>query len=213
MALSILTFVPEQSCPSWYVLVASVSMTSITDLSERRIQVSTTLTKKNPGYFSRAIRRPDINAQYSSQGGFLLAIQSTKFSTQIQSFFLYSPNYKSHPCWASDSEPPGTKLRKTFRATDSTTFSVISAGIRIDILLYTSSVERGGSFWADIFYSTIVTDSSVTPVLSDSPAYLLQTDLTAPHNFPRRTRFEKVWCCYSTIWFLRAPPRYTIAAW
>ena len=64
---------------------------------------------------------------------------STKDLTLAQSFLLWSPSFTSHPCNASISIPLATALPESFRATDSTTSSVISMGIKTGVASYTSN--------------------------------------------------------------------------
>ena len=59
-------------------------------------------------------------------------------------FLLSSPNFKIHPCRASESVPPGPELPKSFRANDST--SVMFTGIKIVFSSYASNVEPVGIF-------------------------------------------------------------------
>ena len=59
------------------------------------------------------------------RGGLPLASQSTKFSTLVRSILISSPNFKSHPCSASNSVPPGLEPPKIFRATNLTASSVM----------------------------------------------------------------------------------------
>ena len=113
-------------------MVDSGPVNFISILSKRSLQFSPTPTDQTPGCLSSAIRRPEINARYSTLGGLLLDSQSTKVSTLVCSLFLSSPNFKIHPCKASESVPPGTDLPEFFCATDLTVSSVMSL-IKVNI--------------------------------------------------------------------------------
>ena len=66
-----------------------------------------------------------------------LARQYTKYLTLAQSFLLWSPNFIGHPCKDYRSVPLGPAFPESFFATDSTTFSVISTGIKRGVDSYT----------------------------------------------------------------------------
>ena len=62
-----------------------------------------------------------------------------KVSTLVRSLFLSSPDFKIHPCKASESVPPGPELPESFRATDLTAYFMISTGIKIGVSEYVSN--------------------------------------------------------------------------
>ena len=146
-------------------------------------------------------------------------IQSEKFSTLVRSILVYSLDFKSHPCRASESVPPGPELPKSFGINDSTTSSLIYTGIKIGVLSYTSNVDKGGGSCKCSPVRTDETVSFITPVSSDASSLgcknphvsCSQTNMTASHNFPHRTRLENVlWCC-SLLWMPQYLPRYPVA--
>ena len=131
-----------------------------------------------------------------------LASQSTKVLTLLRSLFLSSLNFKSHPCRASKSVPPGPELPKSFCATKLTTSSVISIGIKIGVYLYTSNLEQGGGGGVVQIpprqerCGNFINNSSFIRCqfigLKPPPVSYSQTNMTASHNFPCRTKFENV---------------------
>ena len=70
---------------------------------------------------------------------FFLARLSTKYLIFTQSFLLWSPSFISHPCNSSRSISLATALPESFRATELTTSSVISMGIKTGVASYTSN--------------------------------------------------------------------------
>ena len=140
------TFSPEQIWSSWHTLVALVPLTFSTHFLKGYIQVYLMSTERTPSWLSRAIRWSDISARSDSQGGIWLANQSPKISTLVQNFLLSSLNFRIHPYRASGFVPPGPKPPNRFIATNWTTSSVMSTGIKIDILPYTSNLEQGFTF-------------------------------------------------------------------
>ena len=66
------------------LLVDSGTVTLSTHLEKMCLHVSPTLTGQNPGCFSSAFRRTDINKQQDTQGGLPLAIHLIKVSTLLR---------------------------------------------------------------------------------------------------------------------------------
>ena len=182
-------------------MVASGHVTLSRILAKRRCHIYPTSTGRIPGSLSSTIIQPEINSGWAAKGGLPLASHLTKFSTLVHSILLSSPNFRNHPCSASDSVPPGPELTKSFCATDSTASSVVSTGIKIGVYPYVSNVAQGGFFSLGCFPSKtnvtallIVTvqsiaNSSGCKTLPFSPSH---TNCMAPRNFPFRTRIEKI---------------------
>ena len=88
------------------------------------------------------------------------ARQSTKYLTLTQIFLLWSPNFSGHPCKDSESVPLGPALPESFRATDLTTSSIISTGIKKQALPHTLPTQHLGFFLVQIFpantYKTVL---------------------------------------------------------
>ena len=119
----------------------------------------------------------------------------------VRSLVLSSQNFRSHPCSASDSMPPGPELPQIFSATGSTASSVILTGIKIGVSLYIFNKAQEGIVFLVCFPSkTDVAVSLIVPVRSAAnsygcktpPFYLSQTNSMALRNLPFRTRFENV---------------------
>ena len=93
--------------------------------------------------------------------------QSTKVSTLVRSLVLSYPNFRSHPCSASESVLAGPELPESFRATDSTASSVMSTGMKISVSPYVSNVVQEVIVLIACFPSkTDVTVSLIVPVRS-----------------------------------------------
>ena len=80
-----------------------------------------------------------------------MANQSTKVPILVRSLVLSSPNFRSHPCSASDSMHPGLELTKSFLATVSTASSVMSTGNKNRHLLIRFYHSTGWNCFARIY--------------------------------------------------------------
>ena len=60
----------------------------------------------------------------------------------VHSIFLFSSNFKTHPCKASKSVPTGPELPKIFRANDLIMYYVMSTRIELGIYLYVSNMAQ-----------------------------------------------------------------------
>ena len=97
------------------------------------------------GCLYSAIRRPDINAWLAARVGLPLDNQSTKVFTLVHSLVLSSPNSRSHPCSAFKSVTPRQETPESLRATNYTSSSVVSVGIKIVVSPYISNVAQEGN--------------------------------------------------------------------
>ena len=122
-------------------------------LAKRCLHVSPTPTRCTPVCLSTTFRLRNINARHAVQGGLPLAYNYTKVSTLVRSLLLFSQNFRSHPCSASKSVPPGPELPESLCATYSTASSVILTEIKIGVYSYVYNVAQEGTVLLGCFPS------------------------------------------------------------
>ena len=137
------------------------------------------------GRLSNAIRWLDINSQYASRAGLLLARYSTKDSTLIRSFSYDTRTLVDIPVKVLN--PYHQDLRSPrVCATNLTKSSEMSTGIKIGVSSYALNVEIWFSFSGEYFpTSKSAMVSYVRPILSvtcsagrKAPSYLRISNIT-----------------------------------